>query len=164
MKLKHHFECATSLMLTLMVILYRRLPIPRTLEFSEKGPIPLYLGLGQVRATICLMSARDILCSRYSTPRIRAGKFCPMDSEVHDKSSPTQSTFASEWTKRKKLYVALPRVTTTHIYLLYIGSIRGIGASDPPIPRIEVACHNSSEVSTIDLYTILCYSCARPCA
>ena len=78
---------------------YGRPSIPLTLDSSEKGPIRLYLKLGQVRAAICLTLARVILCPRYSTPRIGAGHFCPMDSEVHDKSSLSKSTCASKCTK-----------------------------------------------------------------
>ena len=54
--------------------------------------------------------------------------------------------------KDKKIYVDLPRVSLTHMYLVYLGSIRGIHKSDLSIPRIELACHSSSEVSTVDLY------------
>ena len=54
--------------------------------------------------------------------------------------------------KDKKIYVDLPRVSLTHMYLVYLGLIRGIHKSDLSIPRIELACHSSSEVSTVDLY------------
>ena len=46
------------------------------------------------------------------------------------------------------------RVTSIDIYLVYLGSIRGIDKSDPSIPRVEVVCHSSSEVSTVDLYLL----------
>ena len=49
----------------------------------------------------------------------------------------------------------LSRVSLTHMYLIYLGSIRGIHKSDPSVPRIELACHSSSEVSTVDLYKLL---------
>ena len=43
-------------------------------------------------------------------------------------------------------------------FIVYLESIRGVHKSDPCIPRIELACHSSSEVSTVDLYA-LAYLC-----
>ena len=118
---------------------------------GQKGPTRLYHGLGSVRAAICLMSNRGIQCPRCWTPRICAGKFCPMNSEVHDEWTLPKFTCASEDTNRKR-YMDLPRVCLTHMYLVYLGLIRSIHKSDLSIPRIELACHSSSEVSTVDLY------------
>ena len=53
-------------------------------------------------------------------------------------------------TIRQKIYVDL--LCVTHMYFLYLGWIRGLHKSDPSIPRMELACHSSSEVSTVDLY------------
>ena len=51
--------------------------------------------------------------------------------------------------KDKNTNVDLTHVTSTDIYLLYLGSIQGIDKADTSIPRIYVACHNSSEASTL---------------
>ena len=72
-----------------MVRCYIRPSILRTLGASERGQIPPYLGLGRVRIVICLTSDRGIKCPRYSTPRIFAGIFFPMDSEVYNEWKPS---------------------------------------------------------------------------
>ena len=107
------------------VSLYSRPYIARTLGTSEKGPIPRYLGSGPVSAAICLTSDRGIQCLRCSTLRIDVGKVCPMDSEVHNNLTPSESTCASEDTSQI-IYVDLPRVTLTHMNLVFLESIRGL--------------------------------------
>ena len=62
--------------------IYSRPSIARTLDTSDLGPIPQYLGLGPICAAFCLTLDLGIQSPRCSTPHIGAGKFCPGHSEV----------------------------------------------------------------------------------
>ena len=62
-------------------------------------------------------------------------------------------------TQKDKNHKWIRHVTSFSTLSLYLGLIRGIHKFDPCIPRIELACQSSSEVSTVDLYNV--FFCSR---